>query len=128
MSVITKKIGKNKYAYFAVREGKRVIHKYLGSINDPRIARIIAYKKETTTIPERFHSLFWDTDPGKIHIKKNARYIIERVLEFGDMDAIEWLHKVYSVYTIIDVLYLSKTITEKTRNFWLIWFGLTNDA
>ena len=30
-------------------------------------------------------TLFWDTDPTKIDYEKNARHIIERVLQRGDL-------------------------------------------
>jgi hypothetical protein len=126
MGVITKKIGKNKYAYLVIREGKKVVHKYLGSINNPQVAKIILEKKEISAIPERFQSLFWDTSLSNIHIKRNARYVIERVLEFGDMDALNWLQKVYSVHAIVDVLNLSKIITKKSKIFWMIWFGVVD--
>jgi hypothetical protein len=126
VNVITKRIGKGEYAYLVVREGKKVVHKYLGPLDDPKVTKIISEKKETTVVPERFRPLFWDTNLSKIHIKRNARYIIERVLEFGNMNAVEWLQKVYPLQTIIDVLNLSRVITEKSRNFWLIWFGVTD--
>ena len=126
MNVVTKRIGKGKYAYLVVREGKKVVHKYLGPADDPKVIKIISDKKETAVVPERFRPLFWDTSLSKIHIKRNARYIIERVLEFGNMNAIEWLQKVYPLQTIIDVLNLSRIITEKSRHFWLIWFGVTD--
>jgi len=126
MNVVTKRIGKGEYAYLVVREGKKVVHKYLGPFDDPKVIKIISDKKETAVVPERFRPLFWDTTLSKIHIKRNARYIIERVLEFGNMNAIEWLQKVYPLQTIIDVLNLSRIITEKSRHFWLIWFGVTD--
>jgi hypothetical protein len=126
MNVVTKRIGKGEYAYLVVREGKKVVHKYLGPADDPKVIKIISDKKETTVVPERFRPLFWDTNLSKIHIKRNARYIIERVLEFGDMDAVKWLQKVYPLQTMIDVLNMSRIITEKSRNFWLTWFGVTD--
>jgi hypothetical protein len=126
MNVVTKRIGKREYTYLVVREGKKVVHKYLGPADEPKVIKIISDKKETSAIPARFRTLFWDTSLSKIHIKINARYIIERVLEFGNMDAIEWLQKVYPLQTIIDVLNMSRIITEKSRNFWLIWFGVTD--
>ncbi|MBM4135307.1 MAG: hypothetical protein FJ241_00565 [Nitrospira sp.] len=122
MSVVIKAIGKSKYAYLVVREGEKVVHKYLGPAHKQQVVKIMSDKKEISVIPERLRSLFWDTSLTKIHMKRNARYIIERVLEFGDVDALKWLQKVYPDHTIIDVLYLSKAITEKSRNFWLIWF------
>lgn len=126
MSVITRKIGKRKYAYLTVREGKKVIHKYLGPADNPNIAKIIIEKKEASIIPERFRSLFWDTGIDKIHLNRNARYIIEKVLEYGNLESLEWLLRVYNVQKIIDVIHSSRDLTDKSRNFWKIWFEVTN--
>ena len=126
MSIITKTIGKGEYAYLVKREGKKVVHKYIGPVNDPKVAKIISDKKETLAVPERFRSLFWDTSLKNIHLRKNARYVIERILDFGDLDAVEWMQRVYTLQTVIDVLTLSRSITEKSRNFWLQWFGVRN--
>ena len=126
MNVVVKKVGRGEYAYLVVREGRKVVHKYLGSIDNPRVSKMMRDKKETSAIPEQFRSLFWDTSLGNIHIRRNARYIIERVLEFGDMDAVNWLQRVYPVQTIIAVLQVSRGITEKSRNFWMVWFGVSD--
>jgi hypothetical protein len=127
MNLITKKIGNGEYAYLVFREGNKVVHKYLGSANNPQVVKLMMDKKEALIIPERLRSLFWDTNLNKIHIKQNARYIIERVLEFGDMNSLEWLQRVYPVSAIIDVIVLSRVISEKSRNFWMLWFGVTHE-
>jgi hypothetical protein len=124
MSVVIKKIGGSEYAYLVVREGKRVVHTYLGPAGSPRVMQRLHDRNEVKAVPPRFRVLFWDTSLEKIHMKRNARYIIERVLELGDMDAIEWLQKVFPTRHIIDVLVMSRQLTEKSRNFWLIWFGV----
>ena len=121
MNLITKKIGSGEYAYLVFREGKKVVHKYLGPTNDPQVVKLMLDKEEVSTVPERLRYLFWDTDFKKIHIKRNARYIIERILEFGDMNSLEWLQRVYPISTIIDVIFLSRVISEKSRNFWMLW-------
>jgi hypothetical protein len=126
MSIIAKKIGNREYAYLVVREGKKVVHKYLGSIDNPKIVKLISDRKISTTVPENIFRLFWDTSPENVHLKRNARYIIERVLDYGDIDALSWLQRVYTAQTIIDVLSLSRNISEKSRNFWKIWFGVSD--
>ena len=40
--------------------------------------------------------LFWDVDPETIDPKKNARYIIERILDFGSLSEARWLFHFYS--------------------------------
>ena len=126
MALITKKIGKNKYAYLVVREGTKVVHKYLGSVDKPEVSKIISDHKEVSSVPERFRSLFWDTKLDNINIKRNYRYIIERVLEFGDMSALQWMQRVYPSRDIVNVLKICRAISAKSRNFWMIWFGASD--
>lgn len=123
MAIVTKKIGKREYAYHVMREGQRVVHRYLGPADSPRVVERLRERSEASSIPAKFRTLFWDTGIDKIHIRRNAKYIIERILELGDIEAVEWLQRVYTGQTIIDVLSLSRNITEKSRNFWMLWFG-----
>lgn len=126
MGIIKKRVGNGEYAYWAVREGKRVYHKYLGPLDSPRVRQRIAEQKEVSMVPKRFRSLFWDTELDNIRIKEHARYIIERILELGDLDAVSWLQKVYPVQVILDALAASRTVSAKSRNFWEIWFEVTH--
>jgi hypothetical protein len=124
MGIVRKRVGGREYIYLSIREGGRVVHKYLGPADAPRVARVIGERMESSGLPENLLPLFWDTSPGRIHIMRNARYIIERVLEFGDVDAVAWLQRVYPVQKIIDALRLSRVVTDKSREFWKIWFGV----
>lgn len=126
MSILIKKIGKKEYAYQAYRTGDKVIHKYLGPVSNEGVARKIADMKAAETIPEEYRSLFWDTDLKNIHIKRNAKYIIERVLELGDFSALEWVQKIYPGQKIIEVIGTSRKISHKSRNFWRVWFGVAD--
>ncbi len=122
MGIVIKTIGNKKYAYVAYRRREKVIHKYLGSISDPEVAKKIEKLEAEKRIPEQYHALFWDTDPLKIDIKKNARYIIERVLETGDLDDILWIQRLYPTRLIIETCEVSRKLSPKSRNFWRIWF------
>ena len=66
-------------------------------------------------------SLFWDVDPEKIDIKKHARYIIERVLEFGRPDEVRWLFETYSKEEIKRVMNLPRSqVTDKSKSLWTL--------
>jgi len=119
MSIIIKK---KKYAYLAYRSGKKVVHKYLGILSNPDVVRKIEELDKERRVPEKFHYLFWNTDPKRIDLKINARYVIERVLELGGLDALRWLQRNYPTRHIIETLEISRKITPKSRNFWTIWF------
>ena len=63
--------------------------------------------------------LFWDTDPKTIDIKKNARYVIERILELGEPDEIRWLFHMYSKEEIKRVMSLPRVqISQKSKSLW----------
>lgn len=122
MSIITKSVSGKQYAYLSVREGGRVVHRYLGPIASPQVQQRMRAQKEAAKVPERFYPLFWDTDASMLEIKKHAHYIIERILEFGDLDAVRWLQMVYTVQTILDGLAFSRVVSERSKNFWQLWF------
>jgi len=64
--------------------------------------------------------LFWDADWSKIDLEKHKTYVIERVLELGDPDAVRWLFSVYSDAEIKSVLETSRNISTKSVNYWTI--------
>jgi hypothetical protein len=64
-------------------------------------------------------SLFWDTDPSKIDLKKHSRYVIERILEFGHLDEIGWLFKTYPKNDIRQTMELPRSqVSPKSKSLW----------
>jgi hypothetical protein len=48
-------------------------------------------------IPEYVKHLFWDVRKDKVDLHQHSRYIIRRVLNFGDHRAVNWLRRVYPI-------------------------------
>ena len=63
-------------------------------------------------------SLFWDVDPKTIEPQKNARYIIERILELGNDREVRWMWNYYSRRLIRDVVVHSRVLHAVTRPLW----------
>ena len=63
-------------------------------------------------------SLFWDVDPNTVDPKKHARYIIERVLDFGTDKEARWLWDTYSKSLVRDVVKNSRVLHGPTRALW----------
>ncbi|MBI1912135.1 MAG: hypothetical protein HYS21_09045 [Deltaproteobacteria bacterium] len=78
--------------------------------------------KRPSPVPDEFYYLFWDTDPKRIDLKRNDRYVIERVLEVGDLKSLKWIQMIYPTGLIIETLKTSRKISHKSKNFWAIWF------
>ncbi|MBI5079307.1 hypothetical protein HZB06_01355 [Candidatus Wolfebacteria bacterium] len=65
--------------------------------------------------------LFWDVNPNKIDVKKNARYIIERILDFGQPNEITWMFKRYSKNEIKKVINLPRSqVNPKSKALWTL--------
>jgi hypothetical protein len=56
-------------------------------------------------------TLFWDVNPAKIDIKKNAKYVIERILDFGNDKEVKWMLKNYNKTE------LKRVINNSRRSF-----------
>jgi hypothetical protein len=65
-------------------------------------------------------SLFWDTNPEKIDIKKNAQYIIERILDFGDDHEVRWLWNCYDKSLLLKTVKRSRSLRPETKELWLL--------
>jgi hypothetical protein len=76
------------------------------------------------SLEDSLKPFFWDTDLSKIDLKENSRYVIQRILEFGDEASVQWLFSHYSHEEIKRVLKGSKKISKKSRNFWTIILGI----
>lgn len=126
MSIVVKKIGGKEYAYHAYRVGNKVIQKYLGPASSPSAAARKAGVEERKKVPARFHPLFWDVKPRDIDVRQHATYIIERVFELGNLDALLWLQRVYPTALLLETLEVSKKLSPRSRNFWEIWFGVAH--
>lgn len=75
----------------------------------------------------KFKIIFWDSDVSAIDIDQYKFYIIERILELGDIQEVKWMLDRFSNETIKEALYSCRDITERSSHFWKLLFG-DNDA
>jgi len=64
--------------------------------------------------------LFWDTNPANIDTEKNAQYIIERVLDFGNDKEVSWLYHFYGKSFIKKIVAKSRSLRLETKNLWML--------
>ena len=56
--------------------------------------------------------IFWDVDFGKIDYDKNARFVIERVFERGDVEDIRQCRRYYEDEKVSEILLTAKYLPE----------------
>lgn len=76
-----------------------------------------------TDIKSLFRStMFWDAN--EIDPELNAGYVISRVLDYGDIEDIQVLKRVYSNDRIRDVVRKRRGLFPKTGKYWAVKFNI----
>lgn len=65
-------------------------------------------------------SLFWDTDVKKLDPQKNAKYIIERIMDFGNEDEARWMRQYYPKSLLSEVVRKSRVLGSSSKTLWTI--------
>ena len=73
-------------------------------------------------LPEFLRPYFWEVRFEELDSRRRARYIIERVLEYGDVPAVQWLFRTYPQENIREALTHSRALSQKSANFWALFF------
>jgi len=81
-------------------------------------------------IPPGLHRLFWDCRPESLDIQAQAPFILERILEYGSLDAVRWVLETYGAERLKGFLRDRgvRTLSRKTLSFWTLLLGLEGEA
>lgn len=78
-------------------------------------------------LPLSLSSYFWDVDPQAVDAERNATFIIERILEYGNTDAIRWLARAFSQKDIINTMTASRRLSPRSANLWAILYNVPRE-
>ncbi len=73
---------------------------------------------ESDRLPEFIHRYFWDIDPAQLEVSRRQVYVIERLLEYGDLPAVRWMEERFSPEEIVQVVCQSRALSPLSANFW----------
>lgn len=68
-------------------------------------------------VPRSLYRYFWDTDPRTIDPPTHARYVVERLLEYGNLSALGWLRTAYPKPILRRTARTSRRLSPRARNF-----------
>ena len=74
--------------------------------------------------PKQLTSIVLGYEPRDFDPTAYPVYTIERVLEYGDEDAVAWLRRTFAQEQILDVLRTDRHLTRLSANFWALFFGI----
>ena len=78
-------------------------------------------------LPPYTYRYFWDIDPTRLDVDGYPIYILERLLEYGDLPSVRWMLEHFSRQEITGVLQASRRLTPLSANFWALYFGLDRE-
>ena len=78
-------------------------------------------------LPSPLKSYFWDVNLEDLNLKRHSRFIIERILEYGDQEAVKWMQENYEPQKIKKVLKNSQKLSKKSANYWALVYDLDED-
>lgn len=70
-------------------------------------------------------ALFWDVKD--VDLEKNQRFVIERILNFGDEKDFKWALGHYGKDKIIEGLRKSRSLGAKSLFFWCRYFNIKKE-
>lgn len=69
-------------------------------------------------LPASFKKYFWDVRFKGLDPQQHQRYIADRILEYGNIEAAQWLLAHFQKDVLKDTLQQSRTISPKSAYFW----------
>ena len=84
---------------------------------------VIAMKK----LPKFLKKYFWDVEFKEIDLDKSKVYILKRILEYGDEQAVGWMWKNFKKSEIKDALSNFRGYSQKSANFWAVILNIKKE-
>lgn len=78
-------------------------------------------------LPPHLRKYFWDTDFDKIDLERSRVYVLKRILEYGDEQAVRWMWDHFGPNEIRTALSKYRGFSRKTANFWALIVGIPRD-
>lgn len=76
------------------------------------------------TVPPSLQRYFWSARPSALDTETDKSYIIEQLLEYGNIEALRWMLGTYSNREIVAILKRTRMLSPKSRSFWALFFHL----
>ncbi|GBE16826.1 hypothetical protein BMS3Abin15_00650 [bacterium BMS3Abin15] len=73
-------------------------------------------------LPSSLKKYFWDCDFDSLTLEKYGKFIVERILSYGNLHDIKWLFAHMEENQIRDTVLASRRLDKKTLNYWKTFF------
>ena len=74
------------------------------------------------TIPKSLHQFFWDVNIKKLDPRNKPYFIINRLLEKGDIEAAKWVRKNFTKNQIVFTIKKFRDFSLRNGSFWSLMY------
>ena len=78
-------------------------------------------------LPKFLNKYFWDIDAGNLKPEEYPYFVIERILEYGDKNAVKWMFQNFQKSQIKKTLSTRRGLSSKSAIFWSLLLGVPKD-
>jgi len=78
-------------------------------------------------LPAEFKKYFWEVDASQLDFQEKPEYIIFRILEYGDIQAVRWLFRNFKKELIKNVILTHRGFSPRAINFWSSFFNIKKE-
>ena len=75
-------------------------------------------------LPKSLYKFFWDVDVTKLDLDDKRYFVIQRLLDKGNLEAVRWVRKNYSNQDITAAFYQLRDFRTKIGRFWTLFLNL----
>ena len=80
-----------------------------------------------TKIPPSLYQFFWDVDAKKLDPSQKPYFVIQRLLDKGDVEAVRWVRENFSVNEISQTFYQIRDFQARVGDFWSEFLHLNRE-
>lgn len=80
-----------------------------------------------TRLPAEFYSFFWDIDAAKLDTSAHALYVINRLLDKGNVEAVRWVRRVFPEELIIQTIKTRRDFSPWNAVFWAHFYNISRE-
>ena len=80
-----------------------------------------------TSIPPSLYRFFWDVRAKRVNPRTHPYYVINRLLDKGNMEAARWVLKNFPKETIIETLKTIRDFSPWNGRFWARYLGVPEE-
>lgn len=80
-----------------------------------------------TKLPDFLKKYFWDVEFKNIDLEKRKVFVLKRILEYGDEQAVSWMLQNFKRSEIKNVLCNFRGFSQKSANFWALLLNIPKE-